>query len=149
MNKKGFTLVELILVITLMAVISVLVIPNILDALSSSKQQKYESLYKLVEKNMKLYNDKYSVDLWNNENTSFDFCEGDTQGCNSGIDKLKESGGDLNLDDCKINYMNISKSDDNYTYNLELICNTNDSDENEWVYCTRQDNKNIKCGKKN
>ena len=43
MNKKGFTLVELILIITLMAVISVIVIPNILDALSSSKQQKYES----------------------------------------------------------------------------------------------------------
>ena len=59
MNKKGFTLVELILIITLMAVISVIVIPNILDALSSSKQQKYESLYNLVEKNMKLYNDKY------------------------------------------------------------------------------------------
>ena len=139
MNKKGFTLVELILVITLMAVISVLVIPNILDALSSSKQQKYESLYKLVEKNMKLYNDKYSVDLWNNENTSFDFCEGDTQGCNSGIDKLKESGGDLNLDDCVINTMTITKNDAKYNYSLTMTCGTEDK-----VICSRDENE-IKC----
>ena len=139
MNKKGFTLVELILVITLMAVISVLVIPNILDALSSSKQQKYESLYKLVEKNMKLYNDKYSVDLWNNENTSFDFCEGDTQGCNSGIEKLKESGSDLNLDDCVINTMTITKNDAKYNYSLTMTCGTEDK-----VICSRDENE-IKC----
>lgn len=139
MNKKGFTLVELILVITLMAVISVLVIPNILDALNSSKQQKYESLYKLVEKNMKLYNDKYSVDLWNNENTFFDFCEGDTQGCGSGIDKLKESGSDLTLDDCVINTMTITKNDTKYEYNLTMTCGTEDK-----VICSRDENE-IKC----
>jgi prepilin-type N-terminal cleavage/methylation domain-containing protein len=139
MNKKGFTLVELILVITLMAVISVLVIPNILDALSSSKQQKYESLYKLVEKNMKLYNDKYSIDLWNNENTFFDFCEGDTQGCNSGIEKLKESGSDLNLDDCVINTMTITKNDAKYNYSLTMTCGTEDK-----VICSRDENE-IKC----
>ena len=139
MNKKGFTLVELILVITLMAVISVLVIPNILDALSSSKQQKYESLYKLVEKNMKLYNDKYSIDLWNNENTFFDFCEGDTQGCNSGIDKLKESGSDLTLDDCIIDTMTITKNDTKYNYSLTMTCGTEDK-----VICSRDENE-IKC----
>lgn len=139
MNKKGFTIVELILVITLMAVISVLVIPNILDALDSSKKQKYESLYKLVEKNMKLYNDKYSADLWNNGKTSFNFCEGDTQGCNSGIDKLKESGSDLTLDDCIIDTMTITKNDTKYEYNLTMTCGTEDK-----VQCNR-DKKEIKC----
>ncbi len=139
MNKKGFTLVELILVITLMAVISVLVIPNILDALNSSKKQKYESLYKLVEKNMKLYNDKYSADLWNNGKTSFNFCEGDTQGCNSGIDKLKESGSDLTLDDCIIDTMTITKNDTKYEYKLTMTCGTEDK-----VQCNR-DEKEIKC----
>ena len=139
MNKKGFTLVELILVITLMAVISVLVIPNILDALNSSKQQKYESLYKLVEKNMKLYNDKYSADLWNNGKTSFNFCEGDTQGCNSGIDKLKESGSDLTLDDCIIDTMTITKNDTKYEYKLTMTCGTEDK-----VKCNREE-REIKC----
>ena len=139
MNKKGFTLVELILIITLMAVISVIVIPNILDALSSSKQQKYESLYNLVEKNMKLYNDKYSVDLWSNNKTFFDFCEGSSN-CINGINKLKESGSDIVLDDCIINTMTITKNDTKYTYNLTMTCGTEDK-----VICNRDANE-IKCG---
>lgn len=138
MNKKGFTLVELILIITLMAVISVIVIPNILDALSSSKQQKYESLYNLVEKNMKLYNDKYSVDLWSNNKTFFDFCEGSSN-CINGINKLKESGSDIVLDDCVINTMTITKNDTKYTYNLTMTCGTEDK-----VICNRDANE-IKC----
>ena len=138
MNKKGFTLVELILIITLMAVISVIVIPNILDALSSSKQQKYESLYNLVEKNMKLYNDKYSVDLWSNNKTFFDFCEGSSN-CINGINKLKESGSDIVLDDCIINTMTITKNDSKYTYNLTMTCGTEDK-----VICYRDTNE-IKC----
>lgn len=138
MNKKGFTLVELILIITLMAVISVIVIPNILDALSSSKQQKYESLYILVEKNMKLYNDKYSVDLWSNNKTFFDFCEGSSN-CINGINKLKESGSDIVLDDCIINTMTITKNDSKYTYNLTMTCGTEDK-----VICNRDANE-IKC----
>lgn len=138
MNKKGFTLVELILIITLMAVISVIVIPNILDALSSSKQQKYESLYNLVEKNMKLYNDKYSVDLWSNNKTFFDFCEGSSN-CINGINKLKESGSDIVLDDCIINTMTITKNDLKYTYNLTMTCGTEDK-----VICNREANE-IKC----
>lgn len=138
MNKKGFTLVELILIITLMAIISVIVIPNILDALSSSKQQKYESLYILVEKNMKLYNDKYSVDLWSNNKTFFDFCEGSSN-CINGINKLKESGSDIVLDDCIINTMTITKNDSKYTYNLTMTCGTEDK-----VICNRDANE-IKC----
>ena len=139
MNKKGFTLVELILIITLMAVISVIVIPNILDALSSSKQQKYESLYNLVEKNMKLYNDKYSVDLWSNNKTFFDFCEGSSN-CINGINKLKESGSDIVLDDCIINTMTITKNDTKYTYNLTMTCGTEDK-----VICNRDVNKDLVC----
>ena len=139
MNKKGFTLVELILIITLMAIISVIVIPNILDALSSSKQQKYESLYILVEKNMKLYNDKYSVDLWSNNKTFFDFCEGSSN-CINGINKLKESGSDIVLDDCIINTMTITKNDSKYTYNLTMTCGTEDK-----VICNRDVNKDLVC----
>lgn len=135
MNKKGFTLVELILIITLMAIISVIVIPNILDALSSSKQQKYESLYILVEKNMKLYNDKYSVDLWSNNKTFFDFCEGSSN-CINGINKLKESGSDIVLDDCIINTMTITKNDSKYTYKLTMTCGTEDK-----VICNRDVNE--------
>ena len=140
MNKKGFTIVELILVITLMAIISVLVIPNILDALNSSKQQKYVSLYKLVEKNMKLYNSKNEVDLWSNNTANImDLCNGDNETCSPGINKLKESGSDLTLDDCVINTMTITKNDEKYDYNLTMTCGTEDT-----VTCSRDGNE-IKC----
>lgn len=142
MNKKGFTLIELILVITLMAVISVLVIPNILDALNSSKQQKYESLYKLIEKNMKLYNDKYEVDLWSNNTTNtYNFCSENDDGCSSGISKLKDSGSDINLDDCKIKLMTITKEDTSYNYNLILEC----GDDDNKALCTRDEINKLNC----
>ena len=125
MNKKGFTLVELILVITLMAVISVLVIPNIMDSLDSSKEEKYKSLVKLVQKNMKYYNEKNEIDLWGEDASDgvVDMCEGSESGCITGLAKIKESGSELNLDDCTVKTMTIEKSGDNYKYNTILECN--------------------------
>lgn len=139
MNKKGFTLVELILVITLMAVVSVIIIPNIISSLGSSKMQKYESLYKIVEKNMKYYNDKYEVDLWSDESiTSIDLCE-NSSNCINGINKLEEAGSELNLDDCAIDTMSITKNGTKYNYNLTMICGTEDK-----VMCKKDETK-IKC----
>ena len=126
MNKKGFTLIELILVITLMAIISVLVIPNIMDSLSSSKDEKYKSMVKLVQKNMKYYNEKNEVDLWSadaSDGEVIDMCEGSESGCVTGLTKIKASGSELNLDDCTVNEMKIKKNGDDYKYLTILNCN--------------------------
>lgn len=126
MNKKGFTLIELILVITLMAIISVLVIPNIMDSLSSSKDEKYKSMVKLVQKNMKYYNEKNEVDLWSadaSDGEVIDMCEGSGSGCVIGLAKIKASGSELNLDDCTVNEMKIKKNGDDYKYLTILNCN--------------------------
>lgn len=126
MNKKGFTLIELILVITLMAIISVLVIPNIMDSLSSSKDEKYKSMVKLVQKNMKYYNEKNEVDLWSadaSDGEVIDMCEGSGSGCVIGLAKIKASGSELNLDDCTVNEMKIMKKGNDYKYLTILNCN--------------------------
>ena len=124
MNKKGFTLVELILVITLMAIISVLVIPNIMDSLDSSKEEKYKSMVKLVQKNMKYYNEKNEIDLWGEDAEGvIDMCEGSESGCITGLAKIKESGSELNFDDCTVEVMTIVKTGDKYQYNTTLLCN--------------------------
>lgn len=126
MNKKGFTLIELILVITLMAIISVLVIPNIMDSLNSSKDEKYKSMVKLVQKNMKYYNEKNEVDLWSadaSDGEEIDMCEGSGSGCVIGLAKIKASGSELNLDDCTVNEMKIKKKGDDYKYLTTLNCN--------------------------
>ena len=121
MNKKGFTLIELILVITLMAIISVLVIPNIMDSLSSSKDEKYKSMVKLVQKNMKYYNEKNEVDLW----------DGSTDKIIVDLDDIKGSGSELNLDDCSVDdehpmtitRVEVGEEEINYQYDVCLYCN--------------------------
>lgn len=64
MNKKGFTLVELILVIIIIGIISLVTIPNIMEALHASKSQNGETIEKLLLHNLELYNTDYKEDLW-------------------------------------------------------------------------------------
>ena len=56
MNKKGFTLVEVILVIVIIGIIVVLAIPNILDAIDENRVEGAKSVEKLLTQNLELYN---------------------------------------------------------------------------------------------
>ena len=112
---------------------------SLIDSGETELAKSLTGQYNLVEKNMKLYNDKYSVDLWSNNKTFFDFCEGSSN-CINGINKLKESGSDIVLDDCIINTMTITKNDSKYTYNLTMTCGTEDK-----VICNRDANKDLVC----
>lgn len=48
MNRKGFTLIELLAVVVLIALISVLIVPNVLDTMNKSKQKSYDILIKNI-----------------------------------------------------------------------------------------------------
>lgn len=48
MNRKGFTLIELLAVIILIALIAVLIVPNVLDTLNKSKEASYQILVKNI-----------------------------------------------------------------------------------------------------
>lgn len=48
MNRKGFTLIELLAVIILIALIAVLIVPNVLDTLNKSKEESYQILVKNI-----------------------------------------------------------------------------------------------------
>ena len=48
MNRKGFTLIELLAVIILIALIAVLIVPNIIDTMTKSKEASYQLLVKNI-----------------------------------------------------------------------------------------------------
>lgn len=55
MNRKGFTLIELLAVIILIALIAVLIVPNILDTMTKSKEASYQLLLKNIVTSAKTY----------------------------------------------------------------------------------------------
>lgn len=55
MNRKGFTLIELLAVIILIALIAVLIVPNILDTMTKSKEASYQILVKNIVTSAKTY----------------------------------------------------------------------------------------------
>lgn len=55
MNRKGFTLIELLAVIILIALIAVLIVPNILDTMTKSKEASYKILVKNIVTSAKTY----------------------------------------------------------------------------------------------
>ncbi len=58
LNRKGFTLVELLAVIVVLAIILVISVPMILNTISNSKQQAFEASLKTV---VKYYREQLSL----------------------------------------------------------------------------------------
>lgn len=146
MNKKGFTLVELILVIVIIGIISVITVPNIMEALSESRSKGGESVEKLLEQNLELYNTDHEDELWcaRYKGVSCDsynwgtIAKLDMNG-NEGItiDKLYIANPDIDMGQCLLqsdNSLKITRnSDGTYVYEAEIVCSRdfdsfNDSD---------------------
>ena len=63
MNKKGFTLIELLMVIAIITIISMILIPNVINMISINKQKSCESLKKNIISATKLYVNENKYDL--------------------------------------------------------------------------------------
>ena len=119
-NKRGFTLVELLLVIVIIVILGVLLIPNVLETLNESRIENGKSIEKLLIKNLELYNTDHDKDLWNNNNDDYD--------CNNSItyEELLEFNPDIDLGECLLNNENsftIEKVGANkYKYYVGLTC---------------------------
>ena len=59
LNKKGFTLVELLVVLVILAVIMSIAIPSVTSSIERSKQKEYDAKVKLIVSAAELYFDKH------------------------------------------------------------------------------------------
>ena len=65
MNKKGFTLIELIAVLIILTVITAMIMPNIVKYIDKNREESALSIEKLLIHNLELYNTDKEKDLWN------------------------------------------------------------------------------------
>lgn len=128
-NKKGFTLVEVLLVIVIMSIITLLVMPNISDILSTGKNKKYENIEEIVRNTLELYNIDNKEDLWESEfdkeiSKTFD------------SDVITSTNSDINLDGCKINKLQITRKGTNsFKYDVCIVCSENNVVEYTSSFC--------------
>jgi len=138
MNKKGFTLVELILVVVIIGIISAITIPNIMEALDESKAEGGESIEKMLKQNLELYNTDHEDELWCNEYKGFS-CNSYKYGTIGKLDmngdegitieKLYIANPDIDMGQCLLqpgDSLTITRSGDGtYTYTAKIICSKN------------------------
>ena len=130
MNKNGFTLVELILVVVIIGIISAITIPSIMDALSESKATGGESVEKLLETNLELYNTDHKEDLWCLEDSNCTDDENKKTCINVSLNELYNMNPDIDFGDCVLNDNNslVIKRDietNSYTYSANIVCSKN------------------------
>ena len=150
MNKKGITLVELLLVIVIIGILSFMVIPNIMEALNRNKAEGGESIEKLLEKNLELYNKDNEEDIWSSiNNPDMTGCfDGNTYKCVK-IEDLYESNPDIDMGECllKNDESLLITRDENgkrYKYSAKIICIKNSVSVNNKIATDEQLNsKNI------
>lgn len=122
-NKKGFTLIELIMVIVIIAILSLVLVPNIFTFINKNNIKSCESLEKNIISAAKIYvtNNKYDL--------GFD-CSGQSKGIS--LQSLVDSGDltepitnpvtkeEIGLDKTvKVTYDCDSKT---FTYTFDLNC---------------------------
>ncbi len=121
MKNKGFTLVELLVAISILAILTVVAIPTLRAFQTSNDKKQYESYKKALQTSGKLYNDSYGDDLFGN----LDY------GCQKvELTELmyKKMAKDITLkditcnNDSKDSFVIIKKFNNEYTYQASLYC---------------------------
>ena len=120
-DNKGFTLVELLVAISILAILTVIAIPTLRAFQTGNTQKQYESYAKSVTSSAKLYNDSYTDDLFGN----LDY------GCQKvSLTEMinKKMAKDITLKDITCNkidsdsYALVWKFKDEYSYNPIINC---------------------------
>lgn len=66
LNRKGFTLVELLVVLVILVVIMAIAIPSVTSSMERSKQKQYDSKIELLESAAEIYVDRHKNSVGSN-----------------------------------------------------------------------------------
>ena len=111
MNKKGFSLVEMLLVLVLIAIVSMIILPNINKMLKSNKEKEIEGYKKLITENLNMYVIDKEKSIGNSTVISFD--------------ELKTVNPDIDIEKCTVGDITITKDtkkDKLYSFDFCLTC---------------------------
>lgn len=119
MKNKGFTLIEVLLVIIIIGIIGVITFPGIMEALDKNKQEGAESLEKLLKHDLELYNIDNESDLWPDD--SIANC------AKVSLNTIKSSNEDIKMGDCRLiadDELIIAKGEGEgkYNYYVNMVC---------------------------
>lgn len=158
MKNKGFTLVELILVVVILGILSAIVIPGIMKSLNESRRDSGESIEKILKENLELYNIDHKDDIWCSENSKDDGLENDT-GLNTNCKKpgdshivpvsaLYSTNPDIDMGECLLQNSNSLKiirddSGDKFKYEVKIVCGKNLKDTNGDKIVSNLDSANV------
>ena len=117
MNKKGFSLVEMLLVLVLIAIVSMIILPNINKMLKSNKEKEIEGYKKLITENLNMYVIDKEKSIGNSTVISFE--------------DLKNVNPDIDIDNCTVGNITITKEQKDtlvsdvygYSFDFCLTCN--------------------------
>ena len=123
-NKHGFTLVELLVAISVLGIIMILAIPQLSNIQSSNKKTKYIKYAESMLTSAKLYTDSYTEDMFGNNKS----------GCvDIPYNELKEKDllKDIKIDQTTCNsdksFVQILKTNDHYIYGVSISCKDNNN----------------------
>ena len=119
-NKHGFTLVELIVVIAIMGVILILALPQVSRIQSANKNKKYETYKESLESAAKIYIDNHSEDLFGNNPTGCVTIKYSQLKTDNLIKDFAEEGVVCSNDD--ETFVDVTKLNDEYKYSTDLVC---------------------------
>ena len=133
MNKKGFTLIEVIIVIAIIAIISLLLVPNVISLIGKNNKESCENLKENIISATKIYVNMNKYELGFDCNNTPENITLQTL-VNSGDLKTDENGEIINpIDDINIldeetdekyKYVSVLYNCDSrtFSYNYDLSC---------------------------